>query len=70
LADLLPEAPETDLAPLPATEEGDATDVAAPANYSNLSKPEVIAIATDRGIDVSGTKAEIIARLEAADATH
>lgn len=36
--------------------------------YASKTKPELVAIAEEREIDASGTKAEIVARLEAADA--
>lgn len=36
-------------------------------DYSDLKKDELVALADERGVDSSGTKAEIIARLEADD---
>lgn len=41
---------------------------AAGEGYASKTKPELVKIAEEREIDASGTKAEIIARLEAADA--
>jgi hypothetical protein len=41
---------------------------AAPAiDYGSLKKPELVALADKRRIDSSGTKADILGRLEAAD---
>lgn len=46
---------------------GDAV-VVEPVDYDALLKPAVVKLAEDRKIDSSGTKADIIERLQAADA--
>jgi hypothetical protein len=38
---------------------------APPPDYDNLLKAEVVEIAKAKGIDATGTKAEIVARLQA-----
>lgn len=37
-----------------------------PGNLDDLRKPELVALAEQRGVDSSGTRVEIIARLRAA----
>jgi len=48
-------------------EDGDVFDDEK-ADYSRMGKDDLVALAEDRGLDASGTKAEIIARLEENDA--
>lgn len=53
----------------PATlEDNDFNDEEEGLNYSSLNKGQLVEEAERRGIDSSGTKADIIERLEAADA--
>ncbi len=42
--------------------------VAATQGYESLKKEELVTLADDRGVDSSGTKADIITRLQDADA--
>ena len=41
-----------------------------PGNYDDLLKDDLVALANERGVDSSGTKAEIIERLVAQDAEN
>lgn len=45
----------------------DETDDDEEVDYSDLKKDELVALAEERGLDSSGTKADIIERLEADD---
>lgn len=48
--------------------DGDQTPPSEVVDYSELLKPELIELANSRGVDASGTKADIIERLQQADA--
>lgn len=39
----------------------------APVDLKSLKKPELVALANKAGLDSTGTKAELVARLEAAE---
>lgn len=56
----------TTLPPVAGGVSSDASD-AEDVDYTDLKKDELIALAEERGVDSSGTKAEIIARLEEDD---
>jgi hypothetical protein len=43
----------------------DEPDVALPDGLDDLRKAELVALAGERGLDTSGTRAELIARLRA-----
>lgn len=47
----------------PAVDDG--TDAALPEDLDDLRKAELVALAEQRGVDTSGTRAELIARLRA-----
>lgn len=52
----------------PADAEAPADPADEPVDYESLLKADLVALANERGIDSSGTKAEIIERLQIADA--
>ena len=52
---------------LPASVDADASMEDVDYDYSDLKKDELVALADERGIDSSGTKADIIARVEEDD---
>lgn len=58
--------PSTTVAPRAPKRPAEPEPPAAPA-YGSLKKDELVALAEQRGVDASGTKADIIGRLEAGD---
>lgn len=54
--------------PAPVEGEGDQEPPAEPVDYESMLKADLVALANERGIDSTGTKAEIIERLQIADA--
>ena len=66
-----PGEPSDGSVPAPVEGEGEqapADPVVDPVDYESMLKADLVALANERGIDSSGTKAEIIERLQIADA--